>query len=183
MLRPVPANPDLAHVIDFCNHVAEKQAPILIAHKPVFGKPMQECFNIVPEHVVAHGGKQLIGWAIWDVADVYIEAEFHAVWQDVQGNIVDLTPRPIPEQTTLFLPDPRREYCGRQVDNIRRSLVDDIDVTRYLHLASRSFQILNKGDLAYQHGEITLPPRDMRDYRNITKQMMQLQHRICRRYE
>ncbi|MCD5993671.1 hypothetical protein KDX38_08555 [Pseudomonas sp. CDFA 602] len=183
MLIPKPANAESDYVIDFCRHVVENQAPIVVTHKPLFGKPMMDCFGIIPEHVVAQGGKQLIGWAIWDTAGIFIEAEFHAIWEDAQGNLIDLTPRPIPDQTTLFLPDPRREYRGRQVDNIRRPLVDDRDVVRYLHLAGRCFSILNKGDLADQHGEIYLPPKVEREYRNIQKEMMQLQHRYTRRYE
>lgn len=178
-----PGNPALAYVADFCRHVAQDQIPIVIPHKPLPGKPQNECFSIIPEQVIAEGGKQLTGWAIWETSGLYIEAEFHTVWQDPQGNLIDLTPRPYHFETILFLPDPRREYRGRQVNNIRRPLVDDLDVTRFLHLATRRFEILNKGDLAEQHGELALPPRVLRDYRKVEKEVMQLQHRLIRRYE
>ena len=183
MFIPQPGNPALDYVADFCRHVAQDQIPIVIPYKPLPGKPQNECFSIIPEQVIAEGGKQLIGWAIWETAGLYIEAEFHTVWQDPQGNLIDLTPRPYHFETILFLPDPRREYRGRQVNNIRRPLVDDLDVTRFLHLATRRFEILNKGDLADQHGELSLPPRVVRDYRKIEKEVMQLQHRLIRRYE
>lgn len=183
MFIPQPGNPALAYVAEFCRHVAKDQIPIVIPHKPLPGKPQNECFSIIPEQVIAQGGKQLIGWAIWDTSGLYIEAEFHTVWQDPQGNLIDLTPRPYHFETILFLPDPCREYRGRQVNNIRRPLVDDLDVTRFLHLATRRFEILNKGDLADQHGELALPPRVLRDYRKVEKEVMQLQHRLIRRYE
>ena len=183
MLIPQPGNPESAHVADFCRLVVQDQTAIVIPHKPLPGKPQSECFSIVPEQVIAQGGKQLIGWAIWETPGAFIEAEFHTVWQDPQGNLIDLTPRRLHHQTTLFLPDPRREYRGRQVDNVRRPLVNDLDVIRYLHLAARRFEILNKGDLADQHGELNLPPRVLRDYRKVEKEVMQLQHRLTRRYE
>lgn len=183
MLIPQPGNPESAHVLDFCRHVVKGQTPVVVPYKPLPGKPAHECFSIVPEHVIAHGGEQLIGWAIWETPGMLIEAEFHTLWQDPQGNLVDLTPCGTPHQNILFLPDPGREYRGRQVDNIRRPLVDDLDVIRFVHLASRLFEITNKGDLAEQHGEISLPPRALREYRKVEKEMMQLQHRLTRRYE
>lgn len=183
MLIPQPGNPESAHVLDFCRHVVQDQTPVVIPYKPLLGKPVRECFSIVPEHIIAHGGKQLIGWAVWETPGMLIEAEFHAVWQDPQGNLVDLTPRGTHYQTTLFLPDPGREYCGRQIDNFRRPLVDDPDVARFVYLATRLFQITNKGDLAEQYGEIHLAPRALREYRKVEKEMMQLQHRLTRRYE
>lgn len=150
--------------------------------QPLAGKPMLECFSIVPEHVIAEGGKQLIGWAIWETPGVFIEAEFHAVWQDPHGNLIDLTPRPIPFDHILFLPDPSREYRGRQVDNIRRPLVKDRDVVRFLYLARRHFEIQNTGDLADQHGEIELPPRLAKEFWKVEKEMAQLYNRLSRRY-
>ncbi|MDG9854134.1 hypothetical protein N7403_09750 [Pseudomonas nitroreducens] len=143
---------------------------------------MLECFNIVPEHIVIHGGKQLTGWALWEVPGVFIEAEFHCVWQDADGVLHDLTPRPIPFERILFLPDSRREYRGRQVDNVRQALVNDRDVFRFLYLAKRIVEITNAGDLAYQHGEIQLPPKAAREYWNIQKEMAQLHLRLDRRY-
>ncbi|MCY1550876.1 hypothetical protein D9M68_871620 [compost metagenome] len=78
--------------------------------------------------------------------------------------------------------DPRREYAGRQVDNVRRPLVDDRDVVRFLFLAKRRFEITNQGDLAYQHGAISLPPRALKEYGKVMKEMQQLHSRLERRY-
>lgn len=182
MRTPRPASIELAHTKLFIRQIVPDSQPILIPYEPLAGKPLLECFSIVPEHIVSHGGKQLTGWAIWETPGLFIEAEFHAVWQDNEGRLHDLTPRPVPLGHILFLPDPGREYTGRQVDNIRRALVDDLDVIRFLHLFKRRFEILNKGDLADQYGEIELSPRAAKEYRKLEKEMAQLNLRLSRRY-
>lgn len=177
-----PADSKSEHVQAFCKTIAVADSPVLVPYEPLLGQPTLECFSIVPEHVVGHGGKQLTGWAIWERPDVFIEAEFHAVWQDDDGLLHDLTPRDFTVEHILFLPDPSREYTGRQVDNIRKALVDDFYVARFLKLFSRRFEILNKGDLANQHGLISLSPSADRELRELEKEMEQLQTRIARRY-
>lgn len=182
MRSPQPASPEHAHTQALISQVVPGGRAVLIPHEPVIDKPLLECFSIVPEHIVSHGGKQLTGWAIWETPGVFIEAEFHAVWQDNEGLLHDLTPRPIPLGHILFVPDPGREYAGRQVDNIRSAMVDDLDVIRFLYIFKRRFEILNKGDLANQHGEIVLPPKAAKEYRKLEKEVAQLHLRLSRRY-
>ncbi len=122
------------------------------------------------------------GWAIWEVPGVFIEAEFHAVWRNGAGELIDLTPRAIATERITFLPDPNRKYLGRQVDNVRKALVNDIDVTRYLRGASRTFHIKNAGDLANQHGTIELSTVAYLELRKVEKEMAKLYLRLCRRY-
>jgi hypothetical protein len=182
MRRAQVADIRSSDVIKLCHRISLSDIPILVSHEPLPGQPLLECFSIVPEHIIAQGGEQLTGWAIWEHPGMFIEAEFHCVWKDASGALHDLTPRSIPLEHILFLPDSGREYRGRQVDNIRQPLVNDRDVIRYLHLFTRRFEITNAGDLADQHGEITLPPRALREYRKIEKEMAQLNLRLGRRY-
>ena len=109
-------------VLAFCTTVVPSQSPIEVEYLPLPGEPMAECFATVPKQVLAHGGRQLTGWALWEWQGVMLEAEFHAVWQRDDGRILDLTPRPVFFERTAFLPDPTREYKGRQVDNVRLAL-------------------------------------------------------------
>lgn len=180
MAMPRPGSIQSAHVLEFCDSVVPAQLPILIPHEPLANKPLLECLTIVPEHVAHYGGKQLTGWAIWEGPHI-IEAEFHAVWQDPDGRIVDLTPRP-PEMALaniLFLEDPSREYTGRQIDNIRKALVDSFNVKRLIKLMERRFEILNEGDLADQY-EVQLSPAVDREYRELEKEVMKLQLRLSK---
>lgn len=179
-LVPEPSTP---HVLGFCASVVHGHTPELIEHAPLPGKPEKECFGIVPEQVAAHGGEQLIGWCIWYVPGVFIEAELHAVWKrPADGRLIDITPRPLWLPQVLFLPDPERQYVGRQVDNIRQALVRDHDVTRYLFLLHRRFEMLNEGDLADQHGLISLRGKALKGYERLEKEVAQLERRLGRRY-
>ena len=173
---------DEAHVLAFCASVVPDSVAYVVQCLPLLGEPFNECFSIVPKQIAAHGGNQLTGWAIWEVPGIYIEAEFHAVWQRPDGQIVDISPRQIYFPCTAFLPDPKRQYVGRQVDNIRQPLVRDNDLVRFLYLCRRRFEIFNQGDLADQHGAITLTNKAMREFTNLKKEMAQLQRRLDRRY-
>ena len=173
---------DDAHVLAFCDSVVPASCVYVAQCFPLLGEPFNECFSIVPKQIAAHGGNQLTGWAIWEVPGVYIEAEFHAVWQRPDGQIVDISPRPFYFPSIIFLPDSKRQYVGRQVDNIRKPLVRDQHVIRFLYLSHRRFEILNQGDLADQHGEITLTNKAAREFTNLEKEMAQLQRRLDRRY-
>lgn len=182
MRRPIAADIQAAHVIEFCNRVVPGISPVHVTHNPLPGKPLLECFPIVAEQVAEQGGERVLGWAVWEFQDVFIEAEFHAVWRDSAGSLHDLTPRPLQLDRILFIPDASREYRECQVDNIRQPLADDLDVIRYLYLAKRRFEILNAGDRAFQHGEITLPPKAMKAFRKIENELINLQNRFGRRY-
>lgn len=178
MVNIRPGNIEEPYVLEFCSTVVPDGRPEVVIHTPLAGKPEKECFAIVPEHAATHGGKQLTGWCIWEHSDVFIEAEFHAIWEDPEGRKVDLTPRPIAVETILFLEDPNREYTGRQVDNIRKALLNNHYVSRYLKLRRRMFEILNEGDLADKHGIITLPPAAEREYGEMVEEMIKLERRL-----
>ncbi|PZV15533.1 MAG: hypothetical protein DCF21_11640 [Leptolyngbya sp.] len=52
------------------------------------------------------GGSIEYGWVIWkDDVTGSIEAEFHSVWKDKKGDLLDITPRVDGEKKILFVPD------------------------------------------------------------------------------
>ncbi len=142
-----PAILDALHTQLFCRELVPVETPIIVACRPIPNQPENECFPIVEDYVAANGGKRVIGWSIWERPGVFIEAEFHAVWRSESGQHLDIAPRPIPFTSITFLPDPERNYDGFQVDNIRKPLVKDNDLVRYLFLFKRRFEIVNTGDL------------------------------------
>jgi hypothetical protein len=131
--------------------------PLHVVVESLPDKPPNECFLIVPEHVIRYGGEQLIGWAIWEWKKVLLEAEFHTIWQSPDRSLIDLTPKDFPVSRILFLPDPSREYTGIMVESIRRPLKKDARILRFCELWHERFLELNKGDLAHQYGKITNP--------------------------
>jgi len=182
MHHPIPASSTAPDTQTFCQQVVPDVSPILVQSKPVPGAAEKDCFLIVEDHIGRHGGKAVLGWAIWQVPGVYIEAEFHCIWQNPDGVMHDVTPYPHHYDNILFLPDHTRTYSGRQVDNVRQALVKDRDVTRWLYLARRRFEIMNTGDLADQYGEITLPPKLAKEYNKIMDEAQRLNVRLGRRY-
>jgi hypothetical protein len=178
------ANLDDTHVKEFCAEISPHRKPLTVRCAPQNQSPYNECFGLVDEKITESGGKQIIGWAIWEKTGVFIEAEFHAVWETTEGNLLDLNPRP-PQfciESILFVPDANKTYSGRQVDNIRKPLVSDPDVVRFLYLASKRFQLLNRGDRAYQHGKIQLKNREAKEYQRISIEARRLNQKINKRY-
>ena len=172
----------MLYVREFCATVVPDVSPCLVKCHPLNDKPTNECFSLIPEYVATNGGSQVIGWAIWEFSGVFIEAEFHAVWCSPTGKLVDIVPRVKSFKEILFLPDSSRKYEHRQVDNIRKQLVEDNDVKRFLFLFHRQFQILNAGERAYQRGVISLPKATAREIESIRKDLARLQQRINNRY-
>jgi hypothetical protein len=50
-----------------------------------------------------HGGSMVLGYKIWYVPSLYIEAERHAVWHNPEGELVDITFNKDGEAKVLFL--------------------------------------------------------------------------------
>lgn len=177
-----PANITAAHVNEFCESLVKGENPLNVRCQPLAGQTERECFPMVEQQVSKFGGQLLLGWAIWERAGVFIEAEFHAVWRNPEGELIDIVPRFDAFATITFLADANAKYNGRQVDNVRKPLVKDIDVVRFLFLAKRRFEILNTGDLADQHGQIALPKKLDREYWKLMKDLERLQRRLEIRY-
>lgn len=148
------------YVVTFARQVVSSAevSAFYVWSSPAKGAPQNECFSVVDACVAKNGGRRVIGWAIWERPKVYIEAEFHAVWQMPSGEILDISPRPLPIPRILFIDDRNRKHTGFQVDNIRKPLVKDKDVHEFLALRSEYFRLTNEGDKKHQFGEIVATP-------------------------
>ena len=142
------------YVISFCRSIVAEPQPVYVPLRPVSNAPQNECVTIVPRHIEQNGGEQVIGWAIWEWPRVFIEAEFHSVWRQPDGSLLDLTPKVMPMPRILFLPDPRRAYNGRQVDNLRKPLDRDPAIKQFCELCTLMHREQNRGELADYHGPI-----------------------------
>ena len=167
------------YVLSFARQVVgEETTPTYVPCSPVSGALQNECFPLVDSHIERNGGRVVLGWAIWEWPSVFIEAEFHAIWCAPGGNIIDIAPRPFPIQRILFVEDARRKYSGMQVDNIRKPLVKDKDVKRFIDLAGQWFRLLNQGKLKHQYGEIEKTPEMAR----VEKERTAIEFKLLKRY-
>lgn len=143
--------------------VCPTSAPIYVTVVPESYARARFCFPAVQEKIKRDGGEQVIGWQIWNTGYL-IEAEFHAIWKSSSGALVDITPKQIPVEKILFLPDSNMQYNGVQVDNIRLNISNNRLVDDLIEVSKIIYRQLNKGDLAHQHGLIRLRGKDAEMY-------------------
>jgi uncharacterized protein YchJ len=130
--------------------------PVYVDVTPSPDAPPNECFPIVEGQVRKAGGAIICGWTLWELPTVFVEAEFHAVWQSPEGALIDIVPKRWPTQRILFLPSPESTYQGHQVNNVRRPVSQDPAVVRFLATFDEEFEFMNRGTRAEQHGLVRL---------------------------
>lgn len=170
-------------LIALCQEIAPGSAsPVYVDVLPLEGAPSKECFPIVENHIRTHSGTSVIGWSLWEMPSLFVEAEFHAVWRLPDGSLLDIAPKPEPTQRILFLPDPAREYQGCQINNVRRALRQDPVVVGFLKSCDEEFEFLNRGVRAEQHGEIALQGEAAAEYQQIQMRKAQFQFQMLPLY-
>jgi hypothetical protein len=56
------------------------------------------------------GGSIQFGWVLWEDKQAdFVEAQFHSVWKNPKGELIDITPRQDNEKRILFITDPNRQ--------------------------------------------------------------------------
>ncbi len=167
------------YVVSFCRTVVREPVLEFVPVRPRATAEVLSCFTTVPLQVQEHGGQVIVGWAIWEWPDVVIEAEYHAVWQSPDGQLVDVTPKDPPVKRVLFLRDPFRPYEGFQRDNFRKALRRDKDVDRLIELGRLIHDELNRGDLKFRHGD-DVPVREA--YAVFSRERAEVAGRLRERY-
>ena len=134
LLNSVPKNlAEIPHI--FLAKLKATNSPQYIEVKLAKWAKQCDCFNNVSIKIKKSGGKQVLGWAIWQ--DTYaLQAEFHSVWENKNGKLYDITPREFEGEKLyysqiVFVRDDNAIYKGELVNNIRMNLsnnplVDDI---------------------------------------------------------
>jgi hypothetical protein len=179
--RPAVDSPQLR---ELCGRIVPGEVPVLVPHKRMADMVENDCFINVPKVVEQYGGRIEHGWQLWEnPRGLMIEAEFHAVYLHQNGQRFDITPKSLPFEgnNIAFLPDPSRVWEGKQVNNVRMSLVDDPLMDEFIAAADAWFEARNEGDLATYHGDDAAKlgtPRIMQAQRK----MMDLQMRLATKY-
>lgn len=134
--------------------------------RPSDGAEIGECFGNVLRHCEQRGGSIVYGWNIWLWPRVFVEAEHHAVWDDGNGRLIDVTPHRGGERTILFHPDPTRRFDheGRQrLQNVKRSLGEVRSAVEYIRATdslARFMEASSDGDLIRMDKAELLPIAD-----------------------
>ena len=104
----------------------------------------------------------MLGWSITIMPNAYLEAEFHAVWRNPSGKLVDLTPIQsgpgINIADRLFLVDHSLQYAGCQIANKYWPLSTHTALPELFRAYKDRFDLINEGALKYQHGKVPVDP-------------------------
>lgn len=183
MLPKLPT--DTPEVRALCERLVPGAIPVILeVERPPWAN-VRDCTANVERALDHHGGSIRYGWQLWEtIPDVMLEAEFHAVWVDPSGALRDITPKDLPFEQSVFLPDPELVYEGRQIDNVRVPLRDDQLVRDFIAAAEAYYEATNRGELADKHGDITpyLTPAQKQEIAEIMRRRMQLQLQIAAKY-
>jgi hypothetical protein len=140
-------------VLEFCSIINPDSNPVYVKVSPREFARLSDCFYNVRKAIESFGGKFAYGWMIWLWPNVLIEAEHHALWETSGGRLVDITAKTDGERKIVFLPDDSATYDFEkdlQLDNVRKPLVEDPDVKRFLKLGADSVSI-RKSNRRGQH--------------------------------
>lgn len=109
-------------IMELCRGIVPDVEPIYVPVEVAEWSLMNECFPNVQRMVREQGGQQVNGWAIWQCANILAEAEAHSVWQNPEGELIDITPHVNGESQVLFLRDDTMVYSGQSIRNVRLAL-------------------------------------------------------------
>ena len=105
---------------------------------------IRNCFQNVDEKIKRDGGNVHYGWAIFK-SDILCEAERHAVWENADGDLVDITPRELEFKQIMFVSENDFVYKGQLVDNIRINITDNPIVEDFITVCESLEQLYTYG--------------------------------------
>ncbi len=89
----------------------------------------------------------VLGWQIWKSKEI-VEAEFHAIWEDKDLELHDITPKEKNIDRILFVEDEKLSYDGKQKDNIRINITNNKLVDDLIKVCEAIHRFNNKGERA-----------------------------------
>jgi hypothetical protein len=154
-LQPKAADSTQLHVRAFCASITHGKAVSVLQMPEAGAKPLQ-CFDNVRAKVEVGGGRAVMGWALWEIPGLFIEAEHHAVWESPDGTLIDPSPQREGVIGMTFLPDASATEEGQRRDNIRKPLTDNRLVHDFLRAAQARYKLMYTGSRAAQYGQVQL---------------------------
>ena len=156
-------------VLDFCRSLVIDAVPTYLAVDPVDFAVPRECFDTVDRQIELNGGERILGWRIWECPQVFIEAEFHAVWRAPEGDTIDIQ-QVGSDKRTLFVTDSSASWDGVKVDNVRRAILDHPLVHRLLASQKQRYEVLKGRPVSLPQGVVetfSLSPVDQHDFHSL----------------
>lgn len=141
-------------ILELCQQIGSSEQPRFVVTRVPRDALPNDCFPNVQKCIDREGGRMHLGWAIWELPGVMVEAELHAVWERPVGEWVDLNPRPIKCDRILFLPHPDVAYDvntpEKRLGNIRRAVCDRSEVRRFIEVCEEIFQLEEENSIGME---------------------------------
>jgi hypothetical protein len=167
LLYPIVPSAASADVRKLCARLSPGQTAITLSVTPEADGEVSFCYQNVERKIARDGGSIQHGWQIWEIPQIWLEAEFHAVWRSPEGDLVDITPKADSSEGILFLPDLHRTYAGKQIFNEYHVISKDPLVNELIAIKRKKYLLLNRGERAHINGEIVLLGDEAREHARI----------------
>lgn len=145
-------------IMELCSRIVPDAKPEYIQVEAQGWCLPMECFPNVERMVREHGGQQVNGWAIWQWANILVEAEAHSVWRSPEGELADITPHHDGEKRILFLRDRNMAYSCEKIGSVRLALTGSLLAAELIDLSNRMDEIVSD----YKPGT-GIPASDLRE--------------------
>jgi len=169
-------------VKEFCKKIVVDIEPKYIEFLPEPDAMVLECIENVKVKVKRNGGSIIYGWQIWQFSRVMLEAEYHAVWKNDTGSLIDISPKQRNVKRVLFLEDPSLSDTRTQIRNIRKALIKDSYIFEFIKNRERRFDFLNKGERAFQFGKIQLTDEESAEIQELDKKSAEIVLFLMKKY-
>lgn len=180
------ATPDLnrPEVQGFCAEHFPGARARYVAVQVMRGATPGECFDNVQSVVAKRGGRMTLGWHLWEIPDLLLEAEYHAVWEKPSGTLVDVTPQlaGYEEAKILFVPMRKDRFRLPPPDNIRAPLSDDPEVLVMCQLKQAIVALAGKGTRTGNKGEVQLAAPYANDLLKLQRGQVAVMRILAERY-
>ena len=168
-------------VMDFSDHqLGGGEGQVIIRH--LFpGLQLNDCYENVRKVVGLFRGEMVCGWHIRAFANLFLEAEAHAVWREpTKGMLLDVTPSGdvFEEKRLLFIQDRRIQWVEGESTPIASRfyiLCKEPRVERLIALQQRRQALVQQANVLTAYGEaIVLPPEAERLDRDIEELLLDI---------
>lgn len=152
MDTPTPPNLDDKNLEKLLTKLDAEFEPIILQVETHQDAIENECIAIVDRMMSENGGKRILGWQIWQ-GPYIMEAEFHAVWETLEGVLKDVSFKKVKVKDIVFVEDERLTYEGKQINNVRLNLLEISLVDDFIEACNQQFRLLNKGKRGLLYGK------------------------------
>jgi hypothetical protein len=132
------------------------------------------CHINVDRRIKAHGGSACNGWVIWEhERRLFLQSEFHCVWQDEEGILHDITPDVDGETKRLFFPS-KQSWTGFMRPGLWVPLKKNREIVEVCELLRQEAEVRSRTKVNER-----VPPEDMREMDRLRKRIVFLLSKVA----